>query len=294
MADAAPPRSTLRPLHDAALRRVCRRIAAGPAPWLHGEVARRMAERLPIIVQQPGHVIDWWPGGSGSADVLQAVYPRAERIGIEPDGQPAAPPRAGLLQRWRGAPAAPAAADMLWANMTLHWCSDPLAEMKRWLALTRDDGFLMFSTLGPGTLPELASLYAARGWPAAFAPFVDMHDLGDMLVEAGFADPVMDQEVLTLTWPDGAALLRELRTLGANVAPARHAGLRTPRWQQALVSALETELVQPGDGPAARLALRFEVVYGHAFRPRPRVPVAPRTTVGLEAMRSILRGPRGR
>jgi malonyl-CoA O-methyltransferase len=90
----------------------------------------------------------------------------------------------------------------------------------------------MFSTLGPGHLARAARhLPPARLGPAALLPFVDMHDLGDMLVQAGFADPVMDQELLTLTWADADALLAELRTLGANVSRDRHPGLRTPRWR---------------------------------------------------------------
>jgi malonyl-CoA O-methyltransferase len=110
-----------------------------------------------------------------------------------------------------------------------------------------------------------------------------MHDLGDMLVEAGFTEPVMDQETLTLHWADAEALLAELRSLGGNADLARAAGLRTPRWRREFLRA-----ITPADG--SRPAMDFEIVYGHAIRPRPRVPVAAETRVGLEAMRSILRG----
>jgi malonyl-CoA O-methyltransferase len=106
-----------------------------------------------------------------------------------------------------------------------------------------------------------------------------------MLLEAGFADPVMDQETLTVTWRDAAAMLAELRALGANVDPARHAGLRTPRWRDALAQALAAAC-RAGD---ARAALGFEIVYGHAVRPRPRPRVAAETAVGLDEMRTMLR-----
>jgi malonyl-CoA O-methyltransferase len=171
---------------------------------------------------------------------------------------------------------------MLWAHMGLHWCADPLAEMRRWHAALAVDGLLMFSTVGPGTLPSLRALAAARGWPPLCAPLVDMHDLGDMLVEAGFAEPVMDQETLTLHWADAPAMLAELRTLGGNAHPQRHAGLRTPRWKRELLTALT-----PADG--SRPTMVFEVVYGHAVRGRPRTPVAQETRVALDDMRSILR-----
>jgi malonyl-CoA O-methyltransferase len=245
-----------------------------------------------VIVRQPQTVLDWWPASSASAAVLQAAYPKARRIGVTPDGTAApAPAPWWSPRRWGGAatPIVPAsqvtagAGDLLWANMTLHWCADPLAEMRRWFDVLAVDGFLMFSTFGPGTLEDLRALYGAQGWGPPHADFVDMHDLGDMLVQAGFADPVMDQETITLNWPDAGALLAELRGLGANANAARFAGLRTARWHQALAKALQPV-------PAHRPSLRFEVVYGHAFRPPARVPVSTETQVSLKDMRSILRG----
>ena len=150
----------------------------------------------------------------------------------------------------------------------------------------------MFSTFGPGSLTTLQDLYRAEGWALPFAPFVDMHDLGDMLVEAGFADPVMDQEIITLTWASPEALLAELRQLGGNVALGRHAGLRTPRWRERLQSALAATA---GSGsPAGRIALDFEIVYGHAFRPLPRPRVGARTEVALEDLRTMARAGRRR
>jgi malonyl-CoA O-methyltransferase len=119
------------------------------------------------------------------------------------------------------------------------------------------------------------------------APLVDMHDLGDMLVHAGFADPVMDQETLTLTWTSPEALLDELRGLGGNADPRRAAGSRTPRWKRRLADALAARADAQG-----RIALRFEVVYGHAFRPAPRPRVQSQTSVSLDAMREMVRSPR--
>jgi malonyl-CoA O-methyltransferase len=108
-----------------------------------------------------------------------------------------------------------------------------------------------------------------------------------MLVHAGFADPVMDQEQITLTWASADALLAELRTLGGNVASARFGGLRTPRWRKRLVDALTL-----GAGADGRPRLTFELVYGHAFRPPPRPRVAGETNVPLEDMRAMMRAGR--
>ena len=174
-------------------------------------------------------------------------------------------------------------AQLVWSNMSLHWAPDAPALMAQWQRALVVDGFLMFTTLGPGTLARLAELYRARGWGTPYAPWTDMHDLGDMLVEAGFADPVMDQETLRLTWSSPEAAVDELRTLGANNDAARVPGLRTPRWRGRLLEALSGCRDAQG-----RVVLEFEVVYGHAFKPAPRARVAAQTEVGLDQMKSML------
>lgn len=302
---AAPASSgtpSARPLDVAALTRVQRRLLAAPeAPWLHGEVARRMAERLPIVKLQPAVVADWGSFLGASHPLLASTYPQARLLAVEANTQRRDATAATLArpwwspQRWKGAaPQAlteeelqPGAAQLLWANMGLHGAADPQALMRRWHRALAVDGFLMFSTLGPGSLTTLQALYREQGWPPPFAPFVDMHDLGDMLVEAGFADPVMDQEMLTLTWASPEALLAELRQLGGNVALGRQAGLCTPRWRERLHRALAATA-----GPDGRVALGFEVVYGHAFRPLPRPRVAAQTELALEDLRTMARAGR--
>jgi malonyl-CoA O-methyltransferase len=180
-------------------------------------------------------------------------------------------------------------AGLLWANMALHASRDAAATIAEWHRLVQVDGFLMFSSFGPDTLIELRRCYAAQGWPAPAQAFVDMHDIGDALVHAGFADPVMDQEHLTLTWPGPRELLAELRALGGNLSSQRASGLRTPRWRAQLEATLVDHARTRSDG---RVALSFEIVYGHAFRAPTRLPVAARTEVGVEELRAMARRPR--
>lgn len=301
MPDDVPPRPS-RPVQLEALAQIVRRMGrATEPPWLHGEVARRMAERLGLIRLQPRALVDWCSFNGASQALLSRAYPHAQVQRVETDaflqqrGQAHRAARWWSPRRWVGALIAGAAppqlasgsADLLWANMMLHLAEDPLALMQQWQRALAVDGFLMFSTLGPGSLQGLRALYARLGWPPPHAPFIDMHDLGDMLVQAGFADPVMDQEVLTLTWPDAQALLRELRSLGGNADPARTAGLRTPRWRQRLCT--ELQQLQGSDG---RLRLDFEVVYGHAFRAAPKPRMAAQTSVALDEMRAMVRSGR--
>jgi malonyl-CoA O-methyltransferase len=272
-------------------------------PWLHGEVARRMAERLAVIRATPSAVLDWWGHLGASADALATAYPKARRIVVEP--MPALAQRSAAAaaspwwspRRWTGrkaevvleADVPAAAAQLLWANMMLHAAPDPPALMARWRRALSVDGFLMFSCFGPDTLAELRAVYRAAGWQAPAIEFTDMHDIGDALVHAGFADPVMDQEHLTLTWATPGALLDELRILGANTHAARFAGLRTPRWRGRLEDALRSRLA----GADGRPSLSFEIVYGHAFNPAPRARVAERTEVSLDAMRAMVKSGRG-
>ncbi len=301
MPDAAPPRPS-RPVQTEALAHIRHRMArAADAPWLHGEVARRMAERLGLIRLQPRTLIDWCSFNGVSQSLLQQAYPQAKLLRVEADaallqrGQAQAASRGWWPRRWSGAriehasPAQVAAggADLLWANMMLHLAEDPPALLQQWHQALAVDGFLMFSTLGPGSLLGLRSVYARLGWPAPFAPFVDMHDLGDMLVQAGFADPVMDQERLTLTWPDAHSLLRELRSMGGNADALRCPGLRTPRWRERLCA--ELQQLRGSDG---RLGLDFELVYGHALRAAPKPRIAAKTSVALDEMRAMVRSGR--
>jgi malonyl-CoA O-methyltransferase len=269
--------------------------AAGAAPWLHEEAARRMGERLALVRVRPARVAVWWARSGGGAEVLRRSYRAATFDAVEPqvalaDG---APTRWGL-RRWSRPRArmeddlGDASVGLVWANMMLHTVSDPLAVMRRWQRALATDGFLMFSTLGPGSLPQLRALYAAEGWGPPMAPLVDMHDLGDMLVEAGFADPVVDQEQVNLSWRNAEAALDELRSLGGNADPQRWPGLRTPSWRSRLLQGLARQ-AQSGAG---RVDLSFELVYGHAFKAAPRARVTPETSVGVDELRTMARARR--
>ena len=179
------------------------------------------------------------------------------------------------------------AVQMLWANMALHMVADPQALMAQWHRALAVDGYLMFSCLGPDTAKELRAVYADMGWPPAGHAFTDMHDWGDMLVQAGFAEPVMDMERITLTFATPQRLLEELRELGCNLHPDRFAALRGRAWREQLYKALEQRLID-GSG-SGQLSLTFEIIYGHAFKPAPRVRVSSSSAVSLNDMRAMLR-----
>ncbi len=291
-----------RSIDEAAVATVQRRLARLSAPpWLHADIASRMAERLLLFKTAPRRIVDWSSFLGASAQRLTATFPDAALIAVEPSDRLVDRSRVLLRapwwtpRRWT-APAAevilasatpPGEAQLVWANMVLHGVTDPPALMQRWQRMLSPGGFVMFSCLGPDTVRELTSAYARLQWPAPTIAFVDMHDLGDMLVHAGFADPVMDQERLTVHWNSAASLCKDLRQLGGNVSPDRYPGLRTPRWRAALYAALE-----PLRDSSGRYALTFEIVYGHAFKAEVIASAPAETQVPLEEMRRLLRSGR--
>jgi malonyl-CoA O-methyltransferase len=117
-----------------------------------------------------------------------------------------------------------------------------------------------------------------------------MHDWGDMLVQTGFAEPVMDMERITLTYETPARLLQELTALGRNFHPQRFAALRGRQWKAQLEQLIGERCPRASDG---RLSLTFEVIYGHALKARPKIKVSALSAVSVEDMRSMLQGQRG-
>ncbi len=257
--------------------------------WLHEEVARRMQERLDCIKLQPASWLHWAPvnGGLQAHVQLSQRYPQAACTAFEPNALQAHRARAAFAipwwKRWKNRTTQVVSqveqpVQMLWANMSLHQQATPQNVLGQWHQALAVDGFLMFSCFGPDTLKELRTLYATLNWPPPAHTFTDMHDLGDMLLASGFADPVLDVEHITLTFTSPERLLQELRGLGRNLHRARFPGLRARGWYATLLQALAQ----------MPLELTFEVIYGHAIRPAERLPVQSRSAISLDAMRASL------
>lgn len=224
-----------------------------------------MLERLDYFKISPRRILDAGCGPWRDARVLAKRYAGAEVLALDFS--------LGMLRAGRRAldifartprlvcadlgalPVADASVDLVWSNLALHWAADAptvLAELQRVLA---PEGLLMFSTLGPDTLKELRQAAGA----ARVHAFVDMHDLGDMLVAAGLNAPVMDMEMLTLAYGEGRGLLDDLRASGQTSARLdRPRGLGPKGMRERLRAELPREA-------------SFEVVYGHGWKPASRV-----------------------
>lgn len=264
------------------------------AAVLQREVGERMAERLGFVRMQPSTVLDAGCGTGVSMSELHARYPNARLIGLDLalSMTRAARNRAGaaaagarsLLGRVLGPlapsrelppwcvcgdiaslPFRPASVDLIWSNLALQWVGDPRQAFAEFRRVLRVGGLLSFTTFGPDTLKELRAAFLAADRATHVGVFIDMHDIGDMLVHAGFADPVMDVETLTLTYVDALALMRDLKAIGArNAAAGRPRGMMGRRRWARMLAALESSRRE------GRLPATFEVVYGHAWKPEPR------------------------
>jgi malonyl-CoA O-methyltransferase len=287
---------------------VVRRLFADPAAvagsdFLRREIASRMHERLELVKITPQRVLDAGCGTGADLALLQKDYPAAQVIGIDAAPAMAAaartpapamrslnqmlsrllPAKAGvdvLAGDFGMLPFGPNSIDLVWSNLALHWHPQPDRVFAEWRRVLRIDGLLMFSNFGPDTMRELRAAFAEVDEHPHVLPFVDMHDFGDQLVAAGFSTPVMDMEVIKVTYDSAASLLADARALGGNPLATRARGLRGRQAQARLLAALEK-----GRDASGKLVLSFEVIYGHAFRPAPRATAAGESIVRFQPRR---------
>lgn len=243
---------------------------------LQREVANRLLERLDLVKIQPRRILDLGAGTGWCTRALADRYPKAGVVAL--DLAPAMLCRArGRFSAWtrrfgrhgfvcgdaERLPFADGSFDLVFSSLTLQWCTDPdgtFAELRRVL---RPGGLLMFTTLGPDTLTELRASWARVDSDVHVNTFLDMHDIGDAMVRARLADPVMDMELIKLTYRQVPQLLSDLKVLGAhNVNAARSRGLTGKGRLKAMMAHYEQYRTEEGVLPAT-----YEVIYGHAWGP---------------------------
>jgi malonyl-CoA O-methyltransferase len=277
-------RARLFALDKRSLRDSFARAAAGydAAAVLQREIADRLLEHLDVVRHSPGVIADCGCGTGYGTRALARRYPPAHLLALDlawPMARRARRRASGfaraLARRMTGRPVpgfvcgdiehlplATGSVDLVLSNLALQWCDPQLAfrEFRRVLA---PDGLLVFSTFGPDTLKELRAAWRAVDAEAHVHEFPDMHDLGDLLVHAGFSDPVLDVDRLTLTYAEVVDVLRDLKALGAhNAAQTRTRGLTGKRRFARFRSAYEQFRRSDGRVPAT-----YEVVYAHAWVP---------------------------
>jgi malonyl-CoA O-methyltransferase len=267
------------------------------AAFLPREIAQRMRERLDYIACTPVRTLDAGCGLGDDLRALQARFPETALYGSDISrgmleyaarqqlrntkpwfvnlfkSATTRVQRQQLVQaNFATLPFATGAFDLLWSNFALHWHPQIDCVLTEWHRILNADGLCLFSTLGPDSLRELRASWLtveAGVSSGQVIDFVDMHDLGDLLVAAGFAFPVMDMETITLTYPSSTALLNDVRCWGAYPfkIPTRPSGLMGRDKKAALQAALDQQ--RRADGT---IALTIEVIYGHAWKKSKKKP----------------------
>jgi malonyl-CoA O-methyltransferase len=270
-------------LDRARLRRAFDRAAQGydAAAVLQGRVREELLGRLDVVRLEPAVVLDLGAGTGHASLALKRRYRAAQVVALDlsPTMLAEAARRQTLLRRFRrvcadaaALPLRAASVDLVCSNLMLHWCNDPDAVLRECLRVLRPGGLLTFTTFGPDTLVELRRAWAAADGYTHVNRFIDMHDLGDALVRAGLAEPVMDVERYTLTYATARDLMRDLEAIGA-----RNANDGRPRGLTGKGTLARTIAAYEGCRRDGRLPATYEVVFGQAWAPaaRPRPHAAP-------------------
>ena len=250
------------------------------AAVLQKEVRQRMFERLDLVKLQPQRILDAGCGTGHASQMLARRFKQAEILSLDiamgmlrqtlagrqlVDRMLGRAPRIGICADIEALPLADQSLDLLWSNLAIQWCNDldrAFGEMHRSL---RTGGLVMFSTFGPDTLKELRAAANVDAGHVHVSRFIDMHDIGDALVRAGFSAPVLDVERFVLTYDDVLGVMRDLKAIGAhNAAQGRNRGLLGRGFLQKLTAAYEPFRSE------GKLPATYEVVYGHAWKPEAR------------------------
>jgi malonyl-CoA O-methyltransferase len=276
----------------------------GPASAIVREVGRRLRDRLDEIRHDARLVLDVGCGPGAEQRWLLERFRHATWVGVDLSRAMLAKAPAGdaAFARWLPAglrpapramriradaerlPLADGTADCVFSNLMLHWHPAPHRVIREFARVLREAGLLLFASFGPDTLRELREACAVALPHARPMPFVDMHDLGDLMIAAGFEGPVTDAEHVHLTYGSVRQLLAEVRALGANPRDDRHPALPSGRQARALLAALESR--RDADG---RISLTFEITYGLGWKAAPRPAASGTTKIGVDELRRQLR-----
>jgi malonyl-CoA O-methyltransferase len=238
---------------------------------LQARVRAELLERLDLVRLEPTAVLDLGAGTGHASRALKRRYGSGQVIAVDlAEGMlREARRQQALLRRFHrvcgqadALPLREASVDLVFSNLMLQWCQDPATVFLECRRVLKPGGLLTFSTFGPDTLLELRRAWAAADSHTHVNRFIDMHDLGDALVRAGFAEPVLDVERFTLTYAEVCDLMRDLKSIGAHNATAGRPRGLTGKGALARMTAAYEALRHDG-----RLPATYEVVYGQAWCP---------------------------
>lgn len=235
---------------------------------LEQEVCRRLLERCDFHRRSPAAIVDLGCGTGQGCEALRGRFRRAQVIGVDASrAMLGKARRRSTLFRplrmvcadMRRLPFAGGSADMIFSCLAMHFCPNPTALFDEFRRVLRPDGVLLFAVLGPGSMMELREAWVETGVAASLQPLPDVMQIGDALLAAGFTEPVVDMERITVQYRSLHALADELATTGISLLVH---GLA--EWAAAIHSLEATLADRKADG---RFPISFEILYGTAFGP---------------------------
>lgn len=240
------------------------------AALLQKEVCKRLLERLDVVKHSPAWILDAGSGTGEAIEPLHKKYKKAELVALDiSESMLDKTAKQGSFFRRPHCvcgdveflPFADQSFDLIFSNLALQWCNDLALALAECMRVLKPGGLLVFTTFGPDTLKELRASWKQIDAALHVNPFIDMHDIGDGLVRSGFASPVMEAEIITVTYADVDTLMYDLKAIGANVTAQGHRqGLLTRNLLSKLRSAYEAFRDE------GRLPASYEIIYGHAWR----------------------------
>jgi malonyl-CoA O-methyltransferase len=242
---------------------------------LQNEVCRRLLEKLEVVKISPQWILDAGSGTGAAIPALFENYRKAQVVALDlSENMLNRCARHGGLFRAphcvcadiEKLPISDDSFDLVFSSLSMQWCNDLDAVFKEVRRVLKPGGLFVFTTFGPDTLKELRLSWAKVDAGSHVNQFVDMHDIGDALLHDGFAEPVMEAEIMTLTYDKVDTIMTDLKAIGANVtadtSPETKArGLTTRSMLQTVRQAYE-QFRHEGVLPAT-----YEIVYGHAWKP---------------------------
>ena len=242
---------------------------------LQSEVCRRLLEKLEIVKIAPQWILD---AGSGTGTAIPALfdqYRKAQVVALDLSenmlhrcarhgGLFRAPHR--ICADIEKLPFTDDSFDLIFSSLSMQWCNDLDAVFNEVRRVLKPGGLFVFTTFGPDTLKELRQSWARVDAANHVNQFIDMHDIGDALLHDGFAEPVMEAEIMTVTYDSVDAIMADLKAIGANVTAetlteTKMKGLTTRSMLETVRQEYEKFRCD------AVLPATYEIVYGHAWKP---------------------------
>ena len=263
------------------------------AARVQNTIGEQLFARLPLLKIQPKYILDLGCGSGIFTQKLKEHYPKAQVVGLDiayamlQNSQA----KQGWLKKWgivnadmHKLPFADYQFDLVFSNQALHWSDNTqelLAEIYRVMG---KEACFMFSTLGPDTFKELRQAFAEIDDNTHVNDFLDMHDLGDMMLANNFVDSVVDMDILTAHYPSTVSLLQGLKQQGVkNISKNRRKSLAGKSFYTDLQLSMQKFITLDNMQP-----LTYEVVYGHAWRGALMAKKSPRNTFSVAELRSLV------